>query len=149
MKLAEALQARSDLNTKISQLRVRITNNALVQEGETPAEKPDELIKQLNACIAELEELIARINLNNSTVKAEKKTITEWIAARDALKLRIQLLRDTRDAASRLSQRATRSEIKILSTLDVPSLQKQLDEACAQLRRTDNLIQQANWLTDL
>ena len=149
MKLAEALQARSDLNTKISQLRVRITNNALVQEGETPAEKPDELIKQLNACIKELEDLIARINLTNSTVKAEKKTITEWIAARDALTLQLSIYRDLVNEASSLSMRARGMEIKIKSTVNVAKLQKEVDAMSKELRLIDNRIQETNWKTEL
>ena len=38
MKLAEALQERADLNRKIDELRARLQNQALVQEGEKPAE---------------------------------------------------------------------------------------------------------------
>ena len=37
MKLAEALQERADLNRQIKQLKDRLRNNAVVQEGETPA----------------------------------------------------------------------------------------------------------------
>ncbi len=40
MKLAEALQERADLNRKIDQLRQRIENNVLVQEGEKSQEDP-------------------------------------------------------------------------------------------------------------
>ena len=36
MKLAEALQERADLNRRIEQLRDRLENNALVQEGRPP-----------------------------------------------------------------------------------------------------------------
>ena len=43
MKLAEALQERADLNRKIEQLNNRLSNNALVQEGEEPAENPEKL----------------------------------------------------------------------------------------------------------
>ena len=43
MKLAEALQERADLNRAIQQLENRLSNNALVQEGERPAEDPQEL----------------------------------------------------------------------------------------------------------
>ena len=49
MKLAEALQERADLRTKIDELRSRLTNNALVQEGEEPAEDPQELLSALDA----------------------------------------------------------------------------------------------------
>ena len=48
MKLAEALQERADLNTKISELRSRLYDNAVVQEGEKPAEDPSELLSELD-----------------------------------------------------------------------------------------------------
>ena len=47
MKLAEALQERADLNRKIEELRRRLANVILVQEGEEPAEEPAELLKEL------------------------------------------------------------------------------------------------------
>ena len=52
MKLAEALQERADLNRRIEQLRARLENNALVQEGESPAEDPSELLAELDRCLA-------------------------------------------------------------------------------------------------
>ena len=149
MKLAEALQERADLNRRLEQLRHRLCNNAIVQEGEKPAEDPHKLLAEQEECLGRLECLMAQINLTNSRTTVEGKTLTEWIARRDALKLRIIALREMTDAASRIAQRATRSEIKILPTVDVPTIQKQLDEASAELRRTDNLIQQHNWLTEL
>ena len=45
MKLAEALSIRKELQTRIDQLKVRINNNVRVQEGEEPAEEPQELLK--------------------------------------------------------------------------------------------------------
>ena len=149
MKLAEALQERADLNRRLEQLRVRLCNNATVQEGEKPAEDPHKLMTELEEGLSRLEDLMAQINLTNSRTMVEGKPLTAWIARRDALKLRIDTLREMTQAASRLAVRATRSEIKIFSTVEVPALQDQLDAACADLRRTDNLIQQANWLTDL
>ena len=51
MKLAEALQERADNSRRIEQLKVRLTDNALIQEGDQPAEDPQELLKELNKCI--------------------------------------------------------------------------------------------------
>ena len=75
MKLAEALKERADLNIKIEQLRSRLTANALVQEGEKPAEDPGELLAELDGAIARLEELMARINLTNSSIKKESPAL--------------------------------------------------------------------------
>ena len=66
MKLANALSLRSELQTRIRQLESRLDNNALVQEGESPAEDPMELLRELEEDYAQLEELIARINRTNS-----------------------------------------------------------------------------------
>ena len=63
MKLAEALQERADLNRRIEQLRYRLNNNVLVQEGEKPLEDPAALLEELESSFTRLEWLIARINL--------------------------------------------------------------------------------------
>ena len=149
MKLAEALQERADLNRRIEQLRARLSNNALVQEGENPAENPEELLVELDACISRLEELMAKINLTNCKTVVDGKTLTELIAQKDTLTLKIASYRDLIDFASRIAQRATRSEIKIMSAVDVKALQKKTDEMAKQLRLIDNTIQQTNWTTEL
>lgn len=149
MKLAEALQERADLNSKINELRSRLSNNATVQEGEAPAENPAELLSQLDECAARLEELMARINATNCATVTERGTLTELIAKRDCLTLRLSAYRNLVDEASCLAPRATRTEIKIVSAVDVKKVQKQADELAKELRLTDNLIQQSNWLTEL
>lgn len=149
MKLAEALQERADLNRRIEQLRYRLGNNVLVQEGEKPAEDPAALLKELEECLSRLEWLIARINLTNCTVRIKEETLTELIARRDVLTLRAEAYRRLVEEASQNTHRATRTEIKILSTVDVPSLQKQADEASRALRLLDNTLQATNWTADL
>ncbi|MBR4455893.1 MAG: DIP1984 family protein [Solobacterium sp.] len=149
MKLAEALQARADLNKKIAQLRTRIINNALVQEGEKTAENPADLMKQLNDAAAELENLIARINLTNSTVKTDDGTLTECIAKRDVMTMKLSILRDLINEASATAYRARGTEIRIRPAVDVASLQKEADRLARDLRLLDNHIQETNWTTEL
>ena len=85
MKLANALSLRSELQTRIRQLESRLDNNALVQEGESPAEDPMELLRELEEDYAQLEELIARINRTNSTTEAgEGRTLSDLLARRAA-----------------------------------------------------------------
>ncbi|MCR5809530.1 MAG: DIP1984 family protein [Clostridiales bacterium] len=149
MKLAEALQERADINRRLDQLRYRLSRNATVQEGEKPAEDPQELIKETDECAARLEELMARINKTNSMTEIEGKTLTELIAKRDALTLKLSIYRSFLSEASNLAGRATRNEIKILSTVNVRKLQKQVDDMSRDLRLTDNALQQANWTVEL
>ncbi len=149
MKLAEALKERADLNIKIAQLRSRLTNNALVQEGEKPAEEPSDLLAELDGAILRLEELMARINLTNAATKKDGKTITELIARRDVLKEKTAAYRDLISAASQTARRAMRTEIRILSAVDVRALQKTADALSKELRETDSKIQELNWTTEL
>ncbi|MCR4893217.1 MAG: DIP1984 family protein [Eubacteriales bacterium] len=149
MKLATALSERADLQRRISELTVRLRNNAKVQEGETPAEDPGELLSELDRCLVRLEELIRRINDTNNRTVSEGKSLTELIAARDCLKQRIIILRDFLNASSEKVTRYTKTEIRIMSTVNVADLQKQLDGYSRQLRETDELIQGLNWTTEL
>lgn len=149
MKLAEALQERADLNKKIAQLSSRLYDNAIVQEGEKPAEEPQELIEELEAASARLEELIGKINLTNCATKADGVSLTELIAKKDCLRQKVQVYRDLISAASQTARRASRTEIKILSTVDVKALQRRADEMAKELRITDNTIQELNWKTEL
>jgi hypothetical protein len=71
------------------------------------------------------------------------------LARRDALTLRLRILRDFADHASQTGRRARGTEIKIISTVNVKSLQKELDNLSRELRLLDNTIQALNWSTDL
>ena len=149
MKLAEALQERADLNRRIQQLQQRLNNNAIVQEGEQPAEDPQALLDELDRCVQQLEDLIARINLTNCQTLVDGKNLTALLAGRDALTLKLSAYRDLAYSASQLGRRATHTEIKLLSAVNVKDLQKQVDAMARELRLLDNSIQAANWATDL
>ena len=149
MKLAEALQERADLRTKIDELRSRLTNNALVQEGEEPAEDPQELLAALDAAVARSEELTARVNKTNCLTRAGEGSITELIARKDALSLQLSVYRNLINEASQSARRARGTEIKIVSAVNVRALQKKADHLAQELRKTDNRIQELNWTTEL
>ena len=149
MKLAEALIERSDLQARIEAMQSRLTNNARVQEGEKPAEDPVKLLAELDTMTAQLEDLICRINLTNSSTKIGDTTITGLIAHRDCLTKKITIIRNFLNSAGQLWQRATRTEIVIKSTVSIEELQKTVDSLSKELRETDTKIQSANWTTDL
>lgn len=149
MKLAEALQERADLNRRIQQLQQRLSNNAVVQEGEQPAEDPKELLIELDRSVLALEELVARINLTNCHAQVSGESLTALLARRDALKLKLSVYRDLAYNASQLARRVTRTEIKILSAVNVKDVQGQADALAKELRLLDNTIQAANWTTEL
>ena len=149
MKLAEALQERADLNRKLKQLSNRLELNALVQEGEEPAEDPKELLTEFDGCVARLEELAGRINLVNCRTMVGGKTLTELLARRDSLTLKLRVYQNFLSEASQQAHRAMRTEIKILSTVDVRKTQKTVDALSKELRELDNQIQSTNWTTEL
>ena len=149
MKLATALSERADLQRRISELGGRLNNNAKVQDGEKPSEDPGELIKELNKDFVRLEELIARINHTNNETKSGDKSLTDMIARRDCLKQKIGIMRSFLDTASEKVSRYSKTEIRILSTVSVSDLQKELDGLSKELRETDETIQGLNWTTEL
>lgn len=150
MKLAEALSIRKDLQTRISELTTRLTNNVRIQEGDEPAEDPKELLKELDSCLKQLEEYIYRINMTNMRTMSGNKTLTQLMAERDVLIKRVSVLQEVfRHASSSSSERYSRSEIKFVTTVDVKAMRKQIDKLSSQLRQLDIEIQSINFSTDL
>ena len=149
MKLAKALQERADLNRRIQQLQQRLGNNAIVQENEKPIEDPKALLEELDRCIESLEDIITRINLTNCRTQVDGESLTALLARRDALKLKLGAYRDLAYRASQVGQRASGREIKLLSAVSVPQVQKEVDALARELRLLDNSIQAANWATEL
>ena len=150
MKLAEALSIRKDLQKRIQQIGKRLEDNVKIQEGDEPAENPKELMKELDECLKQLENLIWRINMTNvQTVNEAGKTVTQLMAEKDVLSLRLSALRSTFDRASSQHDRYSRSEIKMITVVDVKQLSKQIDEYSAALRKLDMEIQTLNFQTEL
>ena len=149
MKLAEALQERADLNRKIDDIRRRLGKNILVQEGETPPEDPKALLAELDESIDRLETLMAAINRTNSRTRVNGMTLTELIAKKDALNIRISAYRDAVYSASESTSRARGTEIRVKPLLSASELQKHADALSGELRQLDNLLQETNWKTEL
>jgi urease gamma subunit len=149
MKLAEGLSNRKDLQMRIEQLKVRLLNNMKVQEGDKPAKQPADLMKELDTCLVQLEEMIYRINATNMKTVKDGRTLTEMMAERDVLGKRLQVLREVFDRASQSQDRYGRNEIRYVTTIDVPALRKQIDTYSQQLRKLDMEIQTLNFSTDL
>lgn len=149
MKLATALSERADIQRRLTQLQTRLNNNAKVQEGEEPAEDPNALLKELDALLVRLEWLMARINLTNSATVSGGRTMTELLARRDVQSKRLATMRSFLDNASAKVDRYSQKEIKILSTVKVAQLQKQVDALSKELRELDEQIQSLNWTTEL
>ena len=116
MKLAEALNQRADLQKRIAQLKERLSNNVKVQEGDQPAENPEDLFSELSNSLKELETMIVRINKTNQETRWNGKTLTEMIAAKDVLSMHLSTLRSVLDAANVRSDRYSRNEIKFVWT---------------------------------
>jgi len=150
MKLAEALSLRKDLEKRISGLKDRLENVARIQEGEEPSENPEELMTELDRCLEQLEQLIYNINVTNMKIVCEDgRAMTKLLSERDILNKRISILRNTFDHASGSANRYCRSEVRMVTTIDVKSLRQKLDKHSLQYRQLDMMIQMLNFTNDL
>ncbi len=149
MKLAEALQERADLKRTLNSLKERLQRVALVQEGEKPAEDPQELLRIQDACFQRMEYLIAAINHSNDVIEAGGMTLTQLIAKKDVLLMKLAAYKNViRDAGSSTS-RARGTEIRIIPTVKAAELQAEADRMSREIRLLDNTLQETNWTRDL
>lgn len=150
MKLAEALILRAESQRRIEQLRHRVVQNVLAQEGSAPAEDPGSLFADLERTADDLVVLIQKINATNSFSRLDDgTTISDALAQRDVLRLKHAAYRDAAKSASQSSDRYLRSELRMTSQIDVPATQRRADDLARESRRLDTRIQEANWQTDL
>ncbi|MBU7006182.1 DIP1984 family protein [Phosphitispora fastidiosa] len=150
MKLAEALILRADLQKRVEQIKSRLISYAKVQEGEIPAENPQDLLDELEKVRQQLTELIKRINRTNGTVKFnDTDTISDILTEREQIWNKRMILSHLTEAAMIKHDRYSRSELRYLSTVNVKDLQKQVDELSRQYRELDTRIQEKNWTIDL
>jgi len=149
MILAEALNLRADLQKRIAQVKERINNNVKVQEGDDPIETPEVLFNELDELLAQLKDIIFRINKTNMAAIIEGKPITEWIARKDVLSMKISAYRAAVSNSVVKYDRYSRNEIRFVRTIDSAAIQKKVDAMAKEYRELDVRIQQANWATEL
>lgn len=150
MKLAEALLLRADMQKKLESLRERISQNTVVQEGETPSEDPVAMLDQAKAICLQLKELVFAVNQANLTGRTSKeRTLTEALAERDSLALQHSIVQTAATSAARPPERYGVKEIRWVKTVDVVALQKSVDDMAKSLRELNAEIQEANWQIDV
>ena len=150
MKLAEALLERKSLKQKAESLRERLAENAMVQEGDKPAEDPQMLVSELNDAVDALETLIKQINAtNNSAQLPDGTSVSEAIVSRDLLRLRRETLEQVAQSASVRQNRYMRTEVRFVPTISNADLRKQIDGLSKDWRELDAQIQAVNWTTEL
>lgn len=87
------MSIRADLQKKVAQLKERIKESAKVQEGDEPCDNLEELYKELDEAVVQLEDLIYRINITNVQIVQDGESLTRLIANRDVLSMRVKALK--------------------------------------------------------
>ena len=150
MLLAEALAERAQAQERLNSLHERLLTVARVQEGDTPDEDPQELLRELDGVAGRIDELVQAINATNiATAFDEKRNLMEALALRDGLLRKRRIYHDLAQRAGTRSDRYSRTEIKFVSTIPVADLRKRVDDLSKQYRELDTRIQQLNWNTEL
>lgn len=150
MKLAEALLLRADLKKKLLSLRERIGRNAMVQEGEAPKEKVEDLLAEATSVLQEQQTLVRRINTANESVKlSDGRLLGDVLALRETLIAQHSLLTSTIAATHKDVDRYSQREIKWVPQIHVASVQKQADDLSRKIREVNVTVQAANWQIDI
>lgn len=150
MKLAEALLERKQAKARLAELRKRLADSVLVQEGDRPAEDPEALLREMEEIAERLRLLTVRINDTNVTGGIEGgQTLMEAIAERDRLDQLHEIYRHTAGQATPQRDRFGRHEIRFVATVNAAGLHRRADAIARERRQLDVRIQEANWRIDL
>ena len=104
---------------------------------------------------ADLQRRMAQLGsrlMNNAKVQEGEQPAEDpkaLLARRDCLKMKLGLYREFLQNASDVVPRGLRTEIRIVSTVKVSQMQKQVDDMSRDLRLLEETIQGLNWTTEL
>ena len=119
-----------------------------MQEGDSSAESPTFLLAELDEKTVQLEALIKQINKTNALTVIDGKSLADMLVERDVLITKVATLREfAKEAADKLDRYSTK-EIKVLSTVNVAEMQKNIDALSKEVREMDTRIQGLNWTTE-
>lgn len=168
MLLAEALAAKKDALTEVSDLRERLAAAAVRYEDQDAAtEDPAELVAKLTDALGRVESLTVRINTSNNAARlvfdGRDLSIMEAVALRDRLTLEAKARRAVVDAIDEgletkrrprgeyfaVSGRRSKDDIRQVVTVDYKAARRASDDVSERVRRLDIALQQQNWTVDL
>jgi len=150
MRIAEALVMRADCQRKVAQIKQRLGRVIKVQEGEKPSESPTELLDELKRTLSDLSVWVKKINKTNALSAFDTSmSLAEALAERDSIMQYRNILNELLSEASIKQERYSRQEVKFYTTVEIPHLQKEVDELSRKYRELDFKIQEKNWSTDL
>lgn len=152
MKLGEALSLRARQAKQLDDLRSRIKNNLLIQEGESPAEDPEALIEEFEGVSDAHAALVSRITRTNITsTVGTGENLLDLLHEREALRRKRNLHEFAADQSSPdpSAYRYMRTELRFVTVLDVQKHRVTVTELDELIRVLDAKIQEANWQIDL
>lgn len=146
MKLAEALNARKELEARLTRLEERLHASARVQEGLEPDESPDALYAMLEKAAAELVEIVSRISRTNVETVVEGRILADC----DVSWRRLRVLQSAlRAAAPSYDRHGGPGSVRSVTTFSTARRHAELDALALRINAIDARIQQANWETEL
>lgn len=150
MKLAEALNARKELEARLARLEERLDASARVQEGLAPAEDPDELYEMIDRVSAELTDIVARISRTNVSTVVDGRLLAELIAERDVSQKLFRVMRSVlRASVPNYGRYDGPGSIRSVTTYDIAARHAEVDALAHRINVLDARIQKANWETEL
>jgi hypothetical protein len=76
-------------------------------------------------------------------------TVTDALARRDMLRKRHQIRSQLAETATRPMPRGMRTEIRMVTAIDVRATRREVDDLARELRELDTRVQEINWTTEL
>jgi hypothetical protein len=152
VKLAEVLIERKDLQVKLRELTAQMSANVMIQEGDKVTAEPGQILQDFMAANDRLQSLIAKVNAVNNTVIVDRlggMTLTQAIEKREALRREHSFLNEAINVAESRNHMYSRTEIKMVRTIDLPKYHKLRDDVAKSIREYDIAIQETNWATEV
>ena len=154
MNILEAITLKKDLEKRIENLGSRYVGNLTVLKGGKPHEDPNELLKEMDKSIIQLNDLCYRIDAADLYVKnSTGKTLIELVIERESLYRRLNILRSALNEVTvgSFSEYAynTKKLVEFDIIVSIESITKLVNETEEQFRQVTSEIQKLDVKTEI
>lgn len=151
MRLGEALSLLKKEKSRLARLISLRKNNIYTDEGKKPTFDPEKLTKEINEKIESIRKLKIAIEKTNlqEIIDEENISIAETIIKIGDIRSQIAGLSGLFDEFKRTNYFDREPKLPQIAHLDENKIEKEIENLEIEKTRLDNLLQIANWKTEL
>ncbi|KYH34966.1 hypothetical protein CLTEP_11300 [Clostridium tepidiprofundi DSM 19306] len=149
MDISEKIAYRNEIRWKLKNIENRLISCAKVQEGKTPVECPNMIIKELEVVLDEYSEVLKTINkIKSIDISKDGNELSSVLAEREVISVEKDIMENFLKALNVNYDRYNSSDTKYINTVDASVIEKRVQELNKKYQEIETKFKTTRWNVD-